>query len=248
MSMNEQIFEGIVLTALSDIGPEIVANYSELSDDIAFTMAVQGMTIMGMGSENYVTGIYGPIPVPNRKEFKTLVYTFALQTMDSMDSRINQHGRWYALFLLFHEDKTRDIINGIGIIQPYLEVLLKKVHKAEDITPEFVATLAKKLMDILTNPRVRTIQVNSNGDLKEFFDERVISQENHLILIDEGRNEAYILLMGVRNPFLVRELMNKINRINMESYRGKLKITQYTDFMDIETILNKYNIKTISNL
>ena len=186
--------------------------------------------------------MYGPIPVPGMAGFKALVYVFSLEAQNSMDERVREHGRLCTVFLIFQEDRTRDIIRGSGLIQAYLEFNLNKIKSEAELNEEFAIALNEKITDLLTRPRVRTIRIDGTR-FYEFFDETRIPAGNNLLIIDEARNEGYLLLIGEVNPFMLRQINNMVNQFNMEYYRNRIRIRQFTEFMDIEDILNRYHIK-----
>ena len=240
--IGRSIFEGIVLSVVTDTGPEIRANLSPLDESTAFSLGVQGMTLIGMGANQSPKGMFGPIPVPGIPEFKALVYLFTLKPSNTRDSRIEEHGRLCSVFLIFQEDRTRDIIRGSGLIQAYLEFNLNKIKGEEELDDDFAQMLNKKITDLLTRPRVRTIRIDGT-QFHEFFDESRIPAGNNLLVIVEAKNEGYLLLIGEINPFVVRQVNNLANQLNLEYYRNRIRIKQITEFMEIEKILNKYNIK-----
>jgi len=240
--IRRSIFEGIVLTIIGDQGPEIVANLSPIDDNQAFSLGVQGMTLIGMGTQQAPNGLFGPIPVPNQTEFKSLVYIFTIKAESTHDTRIEKHGRVCSIFLLFQEDRTRDIIRGSGLIQAYLEYLLNRIKSEKDLNEDFAIKLNKKITDLLTRPKVRTIRIEGTK-FQEFFDETRIPAGNNLFIIDEAKNQGYLLLLNPPDPFTLRRITNMANQINLEYYRNKIRINILTEFMEIEKIMNSYNIK-----
>jgi hypothetical protein len=76
----------------------VVYNASPLNESQAFNLAVKGMTTVGDSEEKEV---YGPFPVPEVDNLRTLAFMFNVQSESSGDSRIREFGRPIVVWLIF---------------------------------------------------------------------------------------------------------------------------------------------------
>ncbi|MHA1366664.1 MAG: hypothetical protein ACTSP5_09685 [Candidatus Heimdallarchaeota archaeon] len=127
LSQKEHLL-GIVFVTFEDTGPQVIYNDTILSEEQTMTLAVEGMTLVGLDegssgktmsekkSQIYDTmddkRSYGPLPVPGAKDLRSMAITFDVESEDSTDSRILEFGRKCILFLLFNEDYTREILDA----------------------------------------------------------------------------------------------------------------------------------------
>jgi hypothetical protein len=114
---------GIVVAIFDDVeGPKVVFN-SNLKEENALLLAVQGQTVSGMGRiEEYSVGFMEPLNVPNREDIIHLSYNFLLPAPDSTDPRIAKMGRVSNIYLLFL--KASPYINEYtfrGFVESYID-------------------------------------------------------------------------------------------------------------------------------
>ena len=242
---NLNLFEGFILSVIADRGPDVRVNLSKVEETTALSLAVQGMTLIGLGSQKPVTGMHGPFPVSGQPDMKTLIFTFIVSTEDTEDERILKGGRVCALFILFKSDKVRNVLRAAGLIESYLALLTEDRWKTErDLTEESIRFVQEKILDMVTTPRVRTFKIDNEGQIFEFYDDRMIPRSTHLIIVDEGKRQLYFITPPGADPFKSRELAIAVNKMNSEYYRSGLRVNKLVEFFEIEPILHTYGIET----
>ncbi len=124
-------YQGLVCTAVTDRGPELLFDFSVLDESISHMLAIQALTMISMGSGS--EGMHGPIPVPKNPELQALVYTFFAPAPDSQDERVRLHGRQYAFFLIFSKG-----LHYTDRLNDYTANFLRNEMQDEQITEEIV--------------------------------------------------------------------------------------------------------------
>ncbi|OLS28133.1 MAG: hypothetical protein HeimC3_00940 [Candidatus Heimdallarchaeota archaeon LC_3] len=114
-------YRGLLYTAVTDTGPKVIYNLTQLDEDHTFPLSVQAFTLLGLGSGSRTAGswmeyCYGPLPFPTGRPLNTMIFSFLVEGSDSMDERVKKAGRSAALVILvtkqFKEyDKLRDYLN-----------------------------------------------------------------------------------------------------------------------------------------
>ncbi|MHA2101244.1 MAG: hypothetical protein ACW99A_21495, partial [Candidatus Kariarchaeaceae archaeon] len=62
-------YRGLIYTAVTDDGPKVLCNLTQLDEDHTFPLSVQAFTLLGLGSGSRTAGTwmeytYGPLPFP----------------------------------------------------------------------------------------------------------------------------------------------------------------------------------------
>ncbi|MHA1530611.1 MAG: hypothetical protein ACTSR6_01275, partial [Candidatus Heimdallarchaeota archaeon] len=120
MESKKEHLLGIVFVTFEDTGPAVIYNDTDLTEEQTLTLAVEGMTIVGLdeGSKGKTLKekraaifdtmddkrSFGPLPVPDAQDLRAMAITFDVESVDSSDHRITEFGRKCILFLLFRED------------------------------------------------------------------------------------------------------------------------------------------------
>lgn len=98
-------FRGLIFTRIEDMGPDITANYTNLDEGQALSLAVQAFTLIGVGtgsrsSGSWVDNVFGPMPVPTGQLLNSLIYPFLVDDQSSKDARVRSAGRSCAIIVL----------------------------------------------------------------------------------------------------------------------------------------------------
>ncbi len=98
------MIEGLIVTTMTDRGPFPVLNLSSVSEDTAEKLSVIGMTILFMGAgtvaERQHHRLHGSIPIPDSPNLEALAMSFPVSPIETIDVRIDQHGRESTIWLL----------------------------------------------------------------------------------------------------------------------------------------------------
>ena len=163
-------YQGLVCTAVTDRGPELLYDYSVLDEAISHMLAIQALTMISMGSGS--EGGHGPIPVPKNPELQALVYTFFAPAPDSQDDRVRLHGRQYAFFLIFSKD-----LHYTDQLNKYTANFLKNELENYQVTEDIVREIHEQIktsviysidqVSLLTNQvKALTERIKALEDLK----------------------------------------------------------------------------------
>jgi hypothetical protein len=114
-------YRGLIYTAVTDDGPKVLCNLTQLDEDHTFPLSVQAFTLLGLGSGSRTAGTwmeytYGPLPFPTGRPLNTMVFSFIVEGSDSKDLRVKTSGRSAALIFIVTKqftqyDKLRTFLN-----------------------------------------------------------------------------------------------------------------------------------------
>ncbi len=132
------LFEGIILTVMSDTGPMTEINLSKLDETSAMKLSISLMTALGLGeSQEQLNQLHGSFPVPGRKEL-ALAYPFIVSSSTSSDPRIQAAGRYCTLFLLFIRETKKRVLASYDIIERVISRSLETLENQDDLTTELL--------------------------------------------------------------------------------------------------------------
>lgn len=132
------LFEGILLSVMSDTGPFPEINLTKLDETTAMKLAISLLTALGLGeSQDQLNQLHGSFPVPGRKEL-ALAYPFMISGARSDDPRIREHGRYCTLFLLFYKENKSQVLSQYETIEQILGNAVKTLESQADLTPELL--------------------------------------------------------------------------------------------------------------
>lgn len=134
-------YRGLLYTRIEDHGPDITANYTNLDEGQALSLAVQAFTLIGVGmgsrsSGTWIGGVFGPMPVPTGQLVNSLIYPFLINDQSSKDSRVRTSGRSCAIIILVSRQMQK-----YDDFREYLLEYLEKWSNQENITEEQIKQL-----------------------------------------------------------------------------------------------------------
>ncbi len=238
-----ELITGIIVTVFEDFGPSVIYNASPLSESQAFNLAVKGMTTVGDSEEKEV---YGPFPVPEVDNLRTLAFMFNVSSSSSTDSRIREFGRPIVVWLIFRAERKRNILHAAGLLQGYLSGLVDKIRGEEDLTDVKLAQINEKLKDMLASIKIRVYGLMPSGEFLEFVDDSLIPTSEVLLIADGQEKMLYILFHDPHvKPMNKRIAMSKAKEINKEAWRFSLTEHPVEDPKEINRLLNLYKIMQV---
>ncbi len=132
------LFEGIILTVMSDTGPMAEINLSKLDETSAMKLSISLMTALGLGeSQDQQNQLHGPFSVPGRKEL-SLAYPFLVSSVSSADPRIQATGRYCTIFLLFLRDTKTRVLASYDVIEKIISRKLESIECQDGLTTELM--------------------------------------------------------------------------------------------------------------
>ncbi|MFX0063922.1 MAG: hypothetical protein ACFFC7_17265 [Candidatus Hermodarchaeota archaeon] len=234
-----QLIEGLIVTIFKDIGPYVIFNDTKLDEGSAFNLAVKGMTTIG---ETVSKEVYGPFPVPQQDELRALAFVFTIKATNSEDHRILEFGRTTVFWMIYNEEKKRNIIPATGLIKSYLSVLTSRLKSEDDLTEETLIDIGQKLREMIAE-RVKVFGIFEKGEYQEFHDDHLLESANALLVADEDRSILYVLLLKKKlGPLTLRQINQRAEEINRENYKHALRKTEVDDPVKINKILTNYRL------
>ncbi len=158
-------FRGLLFTRIEDHGPDITANFTNLEEGQALSLAVQAFTLIGVGtgsrsSGSWVGNVFGPMPVPTGQLVNSLIYPFLIDDQSSKDSRVRTAGRFCAIIMLVSRQMQK-----YDEFREFLINYLAEWTKTQKFSEEYIKQL------------FYTVQKQQSLQLKE---EEEIASENTL--------------------------------------------------------------------
>jgi hypothetical protein len=253
--------KGIVFVTFEDTGPAVLYNDTELEDDQTLTLAVEGMTIVGLeeGSEGKRGRIkakdknkfidelddkrsFGPLPVPDAPNLRAMAITFDVQSKTSEDERIKEYGRKCILFLLFSSDYTREILDAYGLIKPYFSVIVRNMESEEDLTSDNLRDLSKKMGLLFSGKLPRIFTVTEDGSPKEMIGKKIPASDVFLVA-DKNKRALYVLFYHPDpNVWRRRQIYKTASELNNTVFKNKLKVVSVTEIAEMTKILDRLNV------
>ena len=188
-------FRGLVFTRIEDNGPDVTANYTNLDEGQALSLAVQSFTLIGVGmgsrsSGSWIGGVYGPMPVPTGQLINSLIYPFLTNDQNSKDSRVRNAGRSCAIIILVSR-----LMPKYDLFREYLVDYLEKWTDQQKFSDENIKQLfytIQKHPSLQINEEDEGIriknQITNRGEenLKELLAKQYIkiSLLEHLVSLD----------------------------------------------------------------
>ncbi|MEA2070285.1 MAG: hypothetical protein U9O98_03250 [Asgard group archaeon] len=251
----ERKLAGMIVATFSDSGPNIVFNNSELANDEAMVLSIKGMTVIGL--DNPLDNIedindpeqrrgsiqqFGPFPIKQRDDLRALAISFIVKAEKSADARIVTHGRFNVLFLIYHVEDTRLMLDSYGLIEPYFTIISRNINYDYDLNPNNLSRVFNKMNMLFQGVLPRVFTLTDKGDLKELIGKEI--QHRDVFFIADKKKKILYTLIG--DPEITvwrkRQVYRAASSLNSNLYKQKLAINSVTDIEEINTILQRYNL------
>ncbi|MFX0185001.1 MAG: hypothetical protein ACFE95_18105 [Candidatus Hodarchaeota archaeon] len=135
------LFEGILLAVMSDTGPVTEVNLSKLDEATTMKLSISLLTALGLGeSQDQLNQLHGSFPVPGRKEL-AIAYPFLVFSEKSADPRIQEHGRYCTIFLLFLREKKTQVLANYEFIERILTRELENTKTQSELTSDLLKNI-----------------------------------------------------------------------------------------------------------
>ena len=110
--MHHSSVVGLLLSVLSDVGPNPTLNLSPLDELSQHKLSIAGMTIFSMGlrdksiQQHRSLKLLGSIPVPDSTEYDALCIFFDVEPdLGTIDVRVQEFGRDCTLWIIYNVRK-----------------------------------------------------------------------------------------------------------------------------------------------
>ena len=189
MESKKEHLLGIVFVTFEDTGPAVIFNDTDLTEEQTLTLAVEGMTIVGLDEGSSTQTMkekkaklfdtmddkrsFGPLPVPDAQDLRAMAITFDVESVESADQRITEFGRKCILFLLFREDYTREILDAYGLIKPYFSVIVRDITTENDLTQANLQDMSRKMGLLFSGKLPRVFTLMDDGSPKELIGKKI---------------------------------------------------------------------------
>jgi tetratricopeptide (TPR) repeat protein len=175
------LFEGILLAVMSDTGPLTEVNLSKLDETTVMKLSISLLTALGLGeSQDQLNQLHGSFPVPGRKEL-ALAYPFTVFSENSADPRIQEHGRYCTIFLLFLRETKPRVLANYEFVERILTRELENTKSQSDLTSDLLKKIYTNIERFISSSEGKSAPVaikHSIQDLEQIQSEH----ERHQIL------------------------------------------------------------------
>lgn len=135
----------MVLIAQDKTGPNIFSKENTDGYTLEILLKLATFTVIAIGQgDSYNKGLFGPMPVPNKKDYLTLLFSFTIEDKKLQDQRYE--GKNYALIAFMVHNKVIHFFYNRKAIKEVFEVSISKVTNIKNIDNEFLASLRNKLL------------------------------------------------------------------------------------------------------
>lgn len=258
MESKKEHLLGIVFVTFEDTGPSVIFNDTDLTEEQTLTLAVEGMTIVGLdeGSQGKTLKekkaqvfdtmddkrSFGPLPVPDAQNLRAMAITFDVESVDSADHRITEFGRKCILFLLFKEDYTREILDAYGLIKPYFSVIVRDITTENHLTQANLQDMSRKMGMLFSGKLPRVFTLTDDGSPKELIGKKIPASDVFLVA-DKNKSTLSILFY---NPdptvWRRRQIYKSASELNSSVFKNKLKVISVTEIAEMSKILDRLNV------
>lgn len=264
--MNQVIF-GLIVTAMTDMGPFPVLNLSEIEEDTTVKLSVIGMTILSMGAgtvaEKQHYRLHGSIPIPDSPSLEALAMSFTVAPTQTSDVRIDQHGRESTIWLLF-ESKDRDrVFHKHSAIEKALKEEISTIHIEDNLSdPTIMNRILSRIKEI--SQVTSTEELTAVGETPSYIPERgglefyTIDTESNLVKLEPTSDLADHSVLILINSIVKRIFLIKLNdsapqrfmflasrsasNLNTNRFKNEFAIRNVSDPIERELILEKIGI------
>ncbi len=258
MESKKEHLLGIVFVTFEDTGPAVIFNDTDLTEEQTLTLAVEGMTIVGLdeGSQGQTMKekkaklfdtmddkrSFGPLPVPDAQDLRSMAITFDVESVDSEDHRITEFGRKCILFLLFREDYTREILDAYGLIKPYFSVIVRDITTENDLTQANLQDMSRKMGLLFSGKLPRIFTLMDDGSPKELIGKKIPASDVFLVA---DRNKSTLSILFYHPDPTVwrrRQIYKSASELNSSVFKNKLKVISVTEIAEMSKILDRLNV------
>jgi len=258
MLSNKENLLGIVFVTFEDTGPSVIYNDTILTEEQTLILAVEGMTIVGLDEGSSSATLkekrsqifdtlddkrsFGPLPVPDAPNLRSMAITFDVESDESADHRIREFGRKCILFLLFAEDYTREILDAYGLIKPYFSVIVRDITNEKDLTEANLADLSKKMGMLFSGKLPRIFTLTDDGSPKELIGKKIPASD---VFFVADRNKSSLAILFYHPDPTVwrrRQIYKSASELNSSVFKNKLKIISVTEIGEMSKILDRLNV------
>lgn len=258
MESKKEHLLGIVFVTFEDTGPSVIYNDTELTEEQTLTLAVEGMTIVGLdeGSQGKTLKekkasifdtmddkrSFGPLPVPDAQDLRAMAITFDVESVGSSDHRITEFGRKCILFLLFREDYTREILDAYGLIKPYFSVIVRDVTTENDLTHANLLDMSRKMGLLFSGKLPRVFTLMDDGSPKELIGKKIPASD--VFLVADKNKSTLSILFYHPDPTVWRrrQIYKSASKLNSSVFKNKLKVITVTEIEEMSAILDRLNV------
>ena len=257
------MISGLIVTAMTDMGPFPVLNLSPISEDTTVKLSVIGMTILSMGAgtvaEKQHYRLHGSIPIPDSPSLEALAMSFTVAPTHTSDVRIDQHGRESTIWLLF-ESKDRDrVFRQHTAIEKALKEEISTIYIEDNLSDSTIMnrilTRVKEITQIPSEEEVPTpyyisergglefYTINKEGDLITLETSSDLTAHPVLILINSVVKRIFLIKLNDSVPQRLAFLAGRsASNLNTNRFKNEFTIRNVSDPIEREMILEKIGI------
>ncbi|MFQ5976618.1 MAG: hypothetical protein ACE5OZ_00635 [Candidatus Heimdallarchaeota archaeon] len=203
---------GIIGVMISDAGPDVAVNCSDLDEIMGMKLAISGMTAMGLGSSKRgLRELHGPIGVPDASELQAFYFPFIVSGALSKDSRVRKHGRDCAFFLVFEKKQKSTLLKNYEMIERIFRIQSMALSNEKDLNEprcERLIQIIQRLSEGASTslPQSESIDHKLFGEIPDDGDKQIeLLQSTQEILSEELKRLEIGLgctpvLKGVEQP------------------------------------------------
>ena len=135
-----------VLIGESEHGPTIfgVENISESNQDFLIKLAAYVNIAIGQGG-SYHYGLFGPLPVPERRDIVAIVYSFSIKDPNLKDKRLR--GLNFAMFAFLMSTEVLNFFYDRDLLHQVFTDSLHEVNKMDEIGINNLSMLRHNILE-----------------------------------------------------------------------------------------------------
>ncbi|MFX1537432.1 MAG: hypothetical protein ACFFDI_24760, partial [Promethearchaeota archaeon] len=213
------MISGLIVTAMTDMGPYPVLNLSPISEDTTVKLSVIGMTILSMGAgtvaEKQHYRLHGSIPIPDSPTLEALAMSFTVTPTKTSDVRIDQHGRESTIWLLFESKDRNRIFLQHSSIEKALKEEISTIHIEDNLSdPTIMNRILDRIKEMLSTAEIPTetpyyipergglefYTINADGDLIELETSVDLSAYSILMVINAVVKRIFLIKLDDSTP------------------------------------------------
>lgn len=243
-NQEKSLINGLILVVISDLGPELIANISPISEEDALVTALHMVSLAGLedSMNEDDSKIIGPLPVKGTPDYRALYYSHNLKATGATDERLIEHGAKVGVILIFDTAELPKIRRASGLVEPYLKLYISKVGETGELTRKYAQDMYTHIVDIISKPSIRTFYITEEG-INEYLDPGYISKKDNIMVLDASSKKMFLLTKKGISPFILRQLRKSVDRANTEFYHGAYQVVRLESFEEIEPLLLKHGIQ-----